>query len=214
MPINRLHAFGTGLTLPAPDSPAGQSLSPDLRSHAQQIWDVFRQRCRIDPTALLGPHSWIENLSSDPARVTIGAHSVVRGLLRVEAGGSLSIGRFCYIGDDTLLSARESITVADHVLIAHECQIFDNNSHPADWRERRTHFAAILGQGGGPVQIRSAPVSIGEDVWIGFRAIVMKDVTIGARSILAAGAVATRSVPPDSVLAGKPAAVISDRNPD
>lgn len=213
MPINRLHAFGGGLTLPAPESPSGQGLPPELQNLAQQVWSVFRQRCRIDATAQLGPHSWIENLSGDPDRVTIGARTVLRGLVRVEAGGRLSIGRFCYVGDDTLLSAQQSITVADHVLIAHECQLFDNNSHPVDWQQRRAHFAAILGQGGGPVEIRSAPVVIEEDAWLGFRSTVMKGVTIGARTILSAGAVATRSAPPDSVMAGNPAEAMPARAP-
>jgi acetyltransferase-like isoleucine patch superfamily enzyme len=58
-------------------------------------------------------------------------------------------------------------------------------------------------------------VNIGNDVWIGARAIIMPSVTIGHGSIIGAGSVVTRDIPPYSVVAGVPAKVIRCRyNPD
>lgn len=54
-------------------------------------------------------------------------------------------------------------------------------------------------------------IAIGDDVWIGANAVVVAGVTIGAHSIVAAGAVVTRDVPEYSVVAGVPARVIADR---
>lgn len=55
------------------------------------------------------------------------------------------------------------------------------------------------------------PVVIGDDVWIGDRVIILPGVTVGNGSILAAGAVVTRDVPPYSIVAGVPAKVIRNR---
>jgi maltose O-acetyltransferase len=54
----------------------------------------------------------------------------------------------------------------------------------------------------------TSPVRIESDVWIGSRVTILKGVRIGARSVIAAGAVVTKSIPPDSVAAGIPAKVV------
>ena len=55
------------------------------------------------------------------------------------------------------------------------------------------------------------PVYIGNDVWIGDRALILPGVHIGDGSIIAAGAVVTKDVPPYSIVAGVPARKIRDR---
>jgi maltose O-acetyltransferase len=52
------------------------------------------------------------------------------------------------------------------------------------------------------------PVIIGDDVWIGHGAVILKGVTIGDRAVIGAGAVVTRGVPADTVVAGNPARVV------
>jgi maltose O-acetyltransferase len=61
----------------------------------------------------------------------------------------------------------------------------------------------------GDVPIRS--VTIGNDVWIGTRSIILPGVTLGDGCIIGAGSVVTRSVPPFAVAAGNPARVIRQR---
>ncbi|MGE3273401.1 MAG: DapH/DapD/GlmU-related protein, partial [Chloroflexota bacterium] len=56
--------------------------------------------------------------------------------------------------------------------------------------------------------IASAPVTIEDRVWIGARAIILKGVTIGQDSVIGAGAIVTKSVPPRSVVVGPAARVI------
>ena len=61
--------------------------------------------------------------------------------------------------------------------------------------------------------IRSAPIRIGDDVFVGTNAIILKGVTIGERSMVAAGAVVFRGdYPPDCIIAGNPAAVVRTKN--
>ncbi|MBP6872851.1 MAG: acyltransferase [Bacteroidales bacterium] len=58
--------------------------------------------------------------------------------------------------------------------------------------------------------VQSKPILIGDNVWIGMRAIILKGVTIGNGSIVAAGAVVTKDVPPNTVVGGVPARVIRE----
>ncbi|MBY5377327.1 hypothetical protein HFN07_28555 [Rhizobium leguminosarum] len=55
-----------------------------------------------------------------------------------------------------------------------------------------------------------APIRIGNHVWIGMRAVILKGVTIGDGAVVAAGAIVTKDVPPGAVVAGNPAKVVKD----
>jgi len=58
---------------------------------------------------------------------------------------------------------------------------------------------------------RGGPVTIGDHVWIGYRAIIMPDVEIGEGAVVGAGAVVTRNVPSFAIVAGVPAKIIGER---
>jgi acetyltransferase-like isoleucine patch superfamily enzyme len=51
-------------------------------------------------------------------------------------------------------------------------------------------------------------VKIGDNVWIGMNAVILKGVTIGDNSVVAAGAVVTKSIAPNTIVAGNPAVVV------
>jgi len=61
---------------------------------------------------------------------------------------------------------------------------------------------------------KGGPVTIGDRVWVGYRALVMPGVTIGEGAVVAAGAVVTRDVAPFTIVAGNPAREIGPRNRD
>lgn len=166
-----------------------------------------RATLSIAPRARLTAGARVYNMGPSNDDITIDEGSIVRGeLLRFAHGGRISIGKHCYVGDGTRIWSGVSITIADHVLIAHNVSIFDNLTHPLGWRDRRKHFYAIA-RTGHPVSIDlgDRPVVIENDAWIGAHALILRGVTIGARSIVAAGAVVTRDVPADTLVAGNPA---------
>jgi acetyltransferase-like isoleucine patch superfamily enzyme len=202
---------------------AQKGLDPLLARVAQRMeWartEAARrgQHCAtIDSTATLHPGAEIENILGDPQAIVVGAHTHLRGqLLTFWNSGQIRVGQWCYIGEGTRIWSQASVSIGNYVLIAHLVDIHDTNSHPVDWRERRLDSEMILsGQGyRTPTQTISAPVVIEDDVWIGFKAIILKGVSIGRGAIIAAGSVVTKDVAPWTVVAGNPARLIDKLQP-
>jgi acetyltransferase-like isoleucine patch superfamily enzyme len=219
MAMDRTHAFGHGVAagrLPLPQRILWRLLSPlsvraAIRDAIARAWSQFEVNAIIAPTCRLGTRAWCINMSGDRARIRIGDQSICRGLLRVESFGSgkISIGPEAYVGDDVLISCSHEVEIGAQALIAHGVQIFDNNTHPISWQDREQDWRWIrTGGTNAKPPIAGAPVRIGAHAWIGFNSIIMKGVTIGERSIVAAGSVVTADVPPDSVVGGNPARML------
>lgn len=135
----------------------------------------------------------------------------------VYAGCSFAVkgrGR-CTIGDHTLLNGaqvmcEEEIAIGSYCLISWNVGIADSDFHPLD-PEQRKRDALLVNPftcGAERPHIPTRPVRIGDNVWIGMNAIVLKGVTIGDNSVVGAGAVVTHDVPPNVVVAGNPARIV------
>lgn len=112
-----------------------------------------------------------------------------------------------HIGDNsgcssTVFSSRCSITIGSNVKIGGNVRIFDHDYHPLDYRERRNIYLPDTG-------LPSYPVIIGNNVFIGTNALILKGVNIGDRSIIGAGAVVSiKNIPADSLVVGNPAKIV------
>lgn len=95
---------------------------------------------------------------------------------------------------NVIIGAYEHVRIGADVNLGGGVKIFDNDFHSLIWEERKAD-----------VNLRSRPVIIEDRCFIGADAIVMKGVTIGAESVIGAGAVVTRDVPPGEIWAGNPA---------
>lgn len=211
MPLDRDHAFADGVAYPRPKSRAWlQRLfaSPPAR-RAAEAWARFDAHAAVARGCLLGPNAWCVNSRGPREAITLAEGVICRGLLRTErfGAGRIVLESHAYIGDDVLLSSSAQITVGERALLAHGVQVFDNDSHPRDPAARVSDYEAVRSDGAREA-IAAAPIAIGPRAWIGFNAIILKGVTIGEGSIVAAGSVVTRDIPPHSVAAGHPAAVI------
>jgi len=122
----------------------------------------------------------------DDAKIWSGHRKTV-----ISGWGRVRIGDRCFLNCGTVLIAVEQIVVGDDVAMANEVLLVDSNSHGLE--------------GGAHVQ---APIRIGDGTWLGNRAMVLPGVTIGKRVLVAAGAVVTRDVPDDVLVAGNPARVV------
>jgi acetyltransferase-like isoleucine patch superfamily enzyme len=134
------------------------------------------------------------------------------------AGCSFSVGPNgkCQVGDFTLLNgalimAEERIEIGSHCLVSWNVGIADSDFHPLEPAQRLVDAEALApfyrGRPPRP-KLRTAPVIIADNVWIGMNATILKGVTIGENSVVAAGSVVTKSVPANSVVAGNPAVVV------
>lgn len=162
----------------------------------------YSQVATIDPSSTIGAEGAIENTLGDPARVRVGKNCYLRGrLLTYGHGGDISIGDWVYMGVRTELWSMNSISVGNRVLISHDVNIHDGTAHSSDAAERHEHFRNILTKGHPRTPeevpgVLSAPIVIEDDAWISFAVSILRGVRIGAGSVIAAGSVVTKDVPP------------------
>ena len=101
---------------------------------------------------------------------------------------------------------RQRLTVGNNVKIGGNCMILDTDVHQLDYLARRG--VRVSDKVDDITTVQSAPITIEDDVWIGANCQILKGVTIGARSIIGAGSVVTKSIPADCIAAGNPCRVI------
>ena len=121
-------------------------------------------------------------------------------------GGGIYAGRNAVIriGNNVGVSSSciwciNHISIGDNAKIGADVIIIDNDAHSLDYINRRNSELDIA---------NSSPIHIEEDVLIGTRCIILKGVSIGARSIIGAGSVVTKDIPSDCIAAGNPCRVI------
>jgi serine acetyltransferase len=114
---------------------------------------------------------------------------------------TLRIGDHTGIGHGCTFTVAKSVTIGSYCRIAGHVWIFDSPGHPSDPAKRLANLPPD------PNDVR--PVSIGDNVWIGQRAIIFPGVTIGENSIVGPAAVVTSDVPPNTVVFGNPARKIA-----
>lgn len=135
------------------------------------------------------------------AKVLLGPEVVLERDATVEClSGRLEIGARSIFGHHCTLAARESLVIGQDCLIAEMVSIRDHDHRFDDFE------VPIRLQGSS-----SAPVVIGDNVWLAARVVVTKGVTIGSGAIVGAGAVVTRDIPPGAIAVGVPARVVKMR---
>ena len=121
-----------------------------------------------------------------------------RTIICARGEGTIEIGKGVGMSGATIY-ARNSIKIGDQCIIGGNVKILDNDFHPADPEIRRKT----------PVDnFASAPIVIGNNVFIGVNSLILKGVTIGDNAVVGAGSVVTKDVPADALVAGNPARVI------
>ncbi|MCE2595997.1 sugar O-acetyltransferase [Motilimonas cestriensis] len=125
----------------------------------------------------------------------VGSQTIITPPFLCEFGKTISIGDRCFINMGVTMLDNAPITIGNNVLIGPSSQLY-TASHPLDFKKRRQWECCNL------------PIVVEDDVWIGGNVVICQGVTIGARSVVAAGAVVTKDVAPDTLVAGVPAKMI------
>lgn len=124
----------------------------------------------------------------------------LQGCICVNEGAKLVIGNHVNVSSVVLWS-HQSIKIGNYVDIGANTVIMDSDAHSLNYHDRRDTHKDISNK-------NDKPVIIGDDVLIGANCIILKGVTIGNRCVVGAGAVVTRSIPDDSIVAGNPAKIV------
>lgn len=141
------------------------------------------------------PSHFLRKLALRLAGVKIGKKSFVHMAVNIYEPKNISIGKGTIVGRYVTLDGRTKLTIGSHVDIASNVMIY-NSQHNINSEK---------------FEAESKPVTIGDYVFIGPRAIILPGVTIGKGAVVAAGAVVTKDVPEMTVVGGVPAKPIKKR---
>ena len=171
----------------------------------------------LPPNIRLGKHCFLERADAferfrstrDPGLV-IGdrVHVYTWTRFSVDPGAYLEIGDDCVLVGAILMCA-ERISIGARCAVQYNVTIADCDFHPTNVEARRRDAIASAPSGdlSHRPRLETRPVVIGDDVWIGTGAIILKGVCIGNKATVSPGAVVTRDVPAGALASGNPAAV-------
>jgi maltose O-acetyltransferase len=171
---------------------------------AARRWRRFWFRAR---GVQIGRGCWLQSVEipRNPRAIVLGDevaldnHVVLLATGEARAEPQIRIGSRTYINRFTMLDASESIVVGERCMIGPSCYITDHD------------HGTRAGDAVATQPLKSQHTRIGNDVWIGAGAIVLKGVTIGDGAVIGAGAVVTSDAPAGAILVGVPARVVGCR---
>jgi len=139
---------------------------------------------------------------SGPGRIVLGDNVLIEGgpfklnsLYTFKENAEILIGSNSYL-NGLRVSCSKKVKIGKWCIFA-DVRIIDNDQHSVFPNRRSTE-----------APVESRPVIIEDNVWVGLATVIVKGVTIGSNSVVAAGAVVTRDVPPNCVVGGNPARII------
>ena len=110
-------------------------------------------------------------------------------------GKNITIGKGVFINSGCCFQDQGGVTIGDGCFIGHQV-VFATIDHGLDPEHRHDNYMA--------------PIVLGRNVWVGSHSTILKGVTIGDNSVIAAGAVVTKDVPANVVVGGVPAKIIKN----
>lgn len=131
---------------------------------------------------------------------------------RLWAPSSLRIGKGVYIGKQVHIEA--NCEIGDYCLLANRVSIVGRHDHNFSAVGFPMRYAPWVGSRRFPSPFLDEKVVIESDVWLGYGVIVLTGVTVGRGSVVAAGSVVNKDIPPYSIAAGAPARVVGQRFQD
>lgn len=120
----------------------------------------------------------------------------LRQYITVHKNAELEIGYNSFLNDGLNICSTQSVRIGHHAKIGDMTYIYDSDFHEVS----------------PDAPIRHAPVSIGNNVWIGANSIILPGCLIGDHSVIAAGSIVSGEIPAKSLAAGSPARVIKTLN--
>jgi acetyltransferase-like isoleucine patch superfamily enzyme len=152
------------------------------------IWVTKGDRIRLNSTLvslMRGSAFLVErggHLSLSSAALRMNAE------ILVQPGGRVSVGEHFFLGKNATVCCVEEITIGDNVMIAEQSRLYDHD-----------HIFSGTGIPFGRQGLKTAPIRIGNNVWIASNVFIGKGVTIGDNVVIGAGTIVTRDIPSNMV---------------
>lgn len=163
-------------------------------------WLYYKQKLKY-----LGKNVRIEKgvLILNPQKVSIGDHSWIDRYTILEGGNGIEIGRYVHVATFCHLQGGGILKIGDYAGISSGCKIYsDTNYHP-----KRMSAALPIEQ----QEIKSAPVIIEKDVFIGINSVILPGAKIGEGAVIGASSLVNKDIPPWVIAVGSPAKIIGTR---
>jgi acetyltransferase-like isoleucine patch superfamily enzyme len=160
----------------------------------------FGRRLVLDGLAFIGPRCVLQ--VGEKARIELGRWSWLGHGCKLRCHeGVISIGAKTVLGQECTISAYQQVSIGRECVIADRVMLIDFD-HGVVEVERPIRLQGIY----------KRDVRVGNNVWIGYGACVLRGVTVGDNAVIGTNAVVTRDVPENAVVAGVPARVIRMRD--
>jgi maltose O-acetyltransferase len=182
-------------------SKASSALPRFARAAFGEVETLLSRRVLADAAAGLPAQSFSRTRTAllRAAGVTIGDHSLIQGAVRITGDGNpcllVSVGSYTIISGPLHIDVGGSVEIGWGVRIGHDVSLLTVN-----------HQIGAQGLRSGTRVF--APIAIGNGAWLASRTTILPGVTIGEGAVVAAGAVVTRDVAPNTLVAGVPARVV------
>jgi acetyltransferase-like isoleucine patch superfamily enzyme len=170
-----------------------------LRTARRRFLTPAGRRMRLDGMLFLGPGVKLE--IGRGARVRFGRWTWIGHGTKIRCHeGEVRIGAKTVLGQECTISAYQHVSIGEQCIVADRVMLIDFDHNVAEV-ERPIRVQGIY----------KRDVRVGNNVWIGYGAQILRGVTVGDNSIVGAGAVVTKDVPANAVVGGMPARVIRMR---
>jgi len=173
-------------------------------------WHTLAARLKFWPYLSVGPRCLIHRgvlvralqLKNEALELILKGNNAIGRYTLIQGSASIVFGKNSYCGQFCVFGANELIEIGRDVMIADAVTIRDTDHVILDVTKPMNRQGMV-----------SAPVHVGDDVWIGHGATILKGVHIGRGAIIAAGAVVSTDVPEFAVVGGVPARILRMRLP-
>lgn len=151
----------------------------------------------------IGAHSHIRSARDEAPQVGLGP---IR--LMAQDGEGIRIGRHCAINRGVCVISRMGISIGDGVIVAPNVIMLDYDGHSVDPAKRMYIEKEVQSTGFYDEGASKGKIEIGNNVWIGLGAIILRGVHVGDHSVIGAGSVVRRNIPERTLVMGNPAEVV------